>query len=1291
MNHHLRKKARLTSFLRKALKPFFAVCALAPVFGFHTASAQLYWQSLNGAGGTGGAGNWNHIDNSWSEAPATAADQAWTDFHVAVFGGATGGTITINTDAAVGDFGPITANGITFNTNGYVIADDGTPNQLLLNGAATISAAAGITGQISTNISNVNPSDTLTFSGPVGSMVILSGNNTSYQGSTITITGGITVQALQAGVFSGATAIPSDSDFVINSGTLDLNDSNATLATLSTTTTAATPGAIVTNSNTNPNTSSGAAVTYSLLTVGPNTSPSNASFTTFGGTITDTAATIETAANLTPAGGLGLTVLGPGPSGYTLVLTGTNTYHGITTIGNTGSPATLQGGAANAFSPNSVVDVEATGTVDLHGNNEGIAALQGTGTGTVTNSGNTLATLTVGATPTGATPALTGTLISDATLVDGSTGLLGLTKQGVYTQVLSGNNTYSGPTTVTTGTLAAGSATGFSQKSLYTVNGTLDLNGFSTSTGSLTGTGTVVNGSGNVAVPHTGNAVLTVGSATSNLSSTFGGTIEDSVAVGAGGTLALIKAGTGVLTLTGTNTYSAGTTIQAGVLSFGLNSLGSGPLTFAGNSTLQWNGANTQDVTLSNGPVTIAAGVTATFDTNGNPVNFVNALATSAGSAVQKAGGGTLTLNGNNTYNGATTVSAGALKAGTATGFSAASAFTLLTAGTLDVNGLAPTIGSLAGTGTVTNSSLTATPGTLITGNDGTSTTFGGLLQDGTGTLALTKIGAGAMTLSTANTYSGGTTVQAGALVIANMNALGTGNVAVTGGALRAGGVNMRINVGGNYTQSGGGELDLRIGGTTTGSFDHLAVTGTASLAGRLNVAAINGYVPKNGDSIPVITATSVGGQFGQVTGNLTNVPMVKLTVAYLSNQVLLNFSQQPFTNIPTAATVAGIPTATPFIQLTPNEKAVAEALDHLSTNSRSIRLVTILDSLPLTSLPGAYDLIAPAAYGAVYEISRSAAKMEAATVENRLDEVHATATPTVAAGPAGPSDGKDSKDSKEVMPPPEHRLSVFTNGSGEFVSVGNSFNASGYNFDSGAATVGIDYRFTEHFVGGILLNYTGTTADLVDNGRINANAFRGGAYASVFGSGAYVNAFVGGAYTDYDVNRAGLGSSVHGDTSGGDFNALISTGYDAHAGNFTFGPVGSFQYTYSGLDAFNERGSLDPLHVNAGHGDSFLTNVGARASYDWHIGSMVLVPEVRATWQHEYGDIFDEVSATMLVGSPAFTVTSSPIGRDSLVLNAGFTLRITPDLSAYAFYDGELARTNYEANNVMVGFRASF
>jgi outer membrane autotransporter protein len=831
--------------------------------------------------------------------------------------------------------------------------------------------------------------------------------------------------------------------------------------------------------------------------------------------------------------------------------------------------------------------------------------------------------------------------------------------------VTNASNAYTGGTNINQGTLS------FSNGALGTT-GTVAFTGISTlqyqpgNTQDLTTGGRLTLDAGvNGTIDTNGNNV------------TFGSPITTD-----GGTSgALTKTGLGTLSLAAANTYGGGTNIMQGTLNFVTNGLGTGLVTFTGNSTLQWATGNTQDVSTTNG-VAIVAGVTGTFDTNGNNITLATSLITAAGAGVAKVGNGVLTLGGTNTYTGATTVTGGTLKAGTAKGFSANSAFTVNTPAIVDINGLAPTIGSLAGTGTVTNSNATA--GLLITGNDNTSTTFSGLIQNGTGTTALTKIGTGTFTLNTANTYSGGTSLQNGTLVVANSNALGVGNVTVTGGALQAGGSNMNINVGGNYTQTSGGELDLRIGGTTTGTHDQLTVTGSAAVSGKLSINAVNGYAPKNGDVVPIVTAGGgVSGQFAPVTGSLANYPLVKLTVHYLSNEVDLDFSQGSFM---AAATIL-------HQTLTPNERAVATALDHVATNTSSANLLGYLDALPFNSLPAAYDRIAPAEYGAIYEIDRSATKLEAASIENRLDEVHAGApaagaVPTGANGPAGP---EDYKGSKEVMPPPDKRLSVFANGSGEFVNVGDSYNAKGYNFDSGAATVGADYLFTDHFLAGVLLNYTGTEADLTNGGRIDANAFRGGVYATLFGDGAYVNAFAGGAYSSYNVDRQGLNSTVRGNTDGSDFTGLITTGYDVHAGGFTYGPVASFQYTYTGFNGFNETGSLAPLHIQSGSGQSILSNVGARAAYDWHIGSMVLVPEVRATWQHEYGDDTDAITADMLLGSPVFRVTSAPIGRDSLVLNAGFTLRITADISAYAFYDGELARTNYQANNVMVGFRTSF
>ena len=146
---------------------------------------------------------------------------------------------------------------------------------------------------------------------------------------------------------------------------------------------------------------------------------------------------------------------------------------------------------------------------------------------------------------------------------------------------------------------------------------------------------------------------------------------------------------------------------------------------------------------------------------------------------VTMAGTGTLNVSSTNTYSGETLISAGTLRAGSATGLSPNSAFTVNSI--LDLNGFNNTIGSISGTGTVLNNG--ATTATLTVGNDNTSTTFGGVLKDGTSVLQLNKSGTGTLTLTGANTYTGGTTISAGALQLGNGGTTGSivGNVTNNG------------------------------------------------------------------------------------------------------------------------------------------------------------------------------------------------------------------------------------------------------------------------------------------------------------------------------------------------------------------------------------------------------------------------------------------------------------------------------------------------------------------------------
>ncbi len=103
-------------------------------------------------------------------------------------------------------------------------------------------------------------------------------------------------------------------------------------------------------------------------------------------------------------------------------------------------------------------------------------------------------------------------------------------------------------------------------------------------------------------------------------------------------------------------------------------------------------------------------------------------------------------------------------------------------------------------------------------------------------------------------------------------------------------GVGSVVSVSSNYTQASGGTLAVDVGGTASGQYGVLKVIfGSATLAGTLNVSLVNGYSPKAGDSIPIMTFPSATGQFDTV--NVSGLPAgIGMTVVYGAKNVSLVF-----------------------------------------------------------------------------------------------------------------------------------------------------------------------------------------------------------------------------------------------------------------------------------------------------------------------------------------------------------------------------------------------------------------
>jgi fibronectin-binding autotransporter adhesin len=496
----------------------------------------------------------------------------------------------------------------------------------------------------------------------------------------------------------------------------------------------------------------------------------------------------------------------------TLVLTGTNTYAGNTTVDG----GTLRAGSSQAFgAATNNLTVNSGGTAELGGFDITAGALIGAGTvdlgaKTLTTSGR------------------------DGTFTGRITGTGGFTREATGgVQTMSGcNSDYTGVTTIY-GTLSVdcladgGDASGIGASGPDSANLVFD-------DGRLTYTG----GSASIDRGFTldGDGYVKVDNAATVLE--FGGTIT-----GAG---RLRKEGGGILLLSGTNTYTGDTIISGGTVRVGSNdALGERSALFGNTAgaTLDLDSFDTTIGFLSGGgalggDVTLGS-ATLTLNWGSGSGSFAGAISGSGG--LIKNGGITQSLTGcTSDYTGSTVINAGVLEVSCLDDGGAASSIGASTAGAgnLTING-----GTLryAGTGGSTNrqftlgasggnvldasgtgaidftssaaitfaSADTAQTLTLAGTNTDDNILAAGITNNGPGVTSLTKTGDGTWILTNpTSSYTGITTVSGGVLGVDN---LANGGLASSLGASTADAANLVIGNGSTLRYTGAGDTTNRL------------------------------------------------------------------------------------------------------------------------------------------------------------------------------------------------------------------------------------------------------------------------------------------------------------------------------------------------------------------------------------------------------------------------------------------------------------------------------------------------
>ena len=749
------------------------------------------------------------------------------------------GTLNVYSTATNGLF---TNSGTLSISSTGIIADGGGGNNtdftLSATGILNVASTQGISSTAGTG--NIRVTGTRTYT--AGAEVVYNGSAAQVTGNGTPTTCDITINNA-AGVTLTA-ALTSTGTLTMTTGVLDLANFNVSVAALA---------------GSSDITHFSGAAGAKTLTITGNTS------TSYNGIISTGTAT-----------SLSLIKNGNG----TLTLLGLNTYNGtttinagtlsITTLGNVGggssslgAPTTVANGTiamgtngtlrytGSGHSSNRVINTTADGpTIDA----SGVGTL--TLTGGVTASGNNNINL-IG----------TGTGIFQTAAIAGGSGTL--TKNGAGTWVLGAANTYTGTTNVDGGILEYGVNNAISNGAVTVNGGTLDIKTFNDAVGTVTLTSGTIMGS---------TGVLT-GSSYAMQSGTC-----SAILAGAG---ALTKTTNATVTMSGVNTYTGVTTIDAGTLSvstignggvagnLGAASSAAANLVFAGG-TLEYTGATAS----TNRNFTLNAGTNVIDITNVATVLTMSGASTATGNGFNKDGAGTLIISGANLHTGTTTVNQGVLQYG-ANNALANGAVTVNDGATYDLNGFSDAIGSLTVNSGATGGTVTTGAGILTLGGN-VSSTGGAANASISGNLALgatrtftvtnaadglnvsaivsgatfgvTKAGNGRLSFSGVNIYTGVTSINAGILSVAS----------ITNGGV-AGNLGASTNAAANLVL-GGGTLEYT-GATASTDRNFILTNATTSTinisdnASTLTITgastATTGNLVKSGDGSLTLSGSS--------------------------------------------------------------------------------------------------------------------------------------------------------------------------------------------------------------------------------------------------------------------------------------------------------------------------------------------------------------------------------------------------------------------------------------------------
>jgi autotransporter-associated beta strand protein len=806
----------------------------------------------------------------------------------------------------------------------------------------------------------------------------------------------------------------------------------------------------------------------------------------------------------------------------------------------------------------------------------------------------------------------------------------GIAKNGSGAVTLSGNNTYTGLTSLTNGTIVLASNTGIGGDLFMSDGTTLSLNNGITAANRI---GLPISGIGNINVGLGNSATL------SGQISGFGST--------------LTKTGAGSLSLGDVNTYDGGTIVNAGTLALtGFGSLVSTAPVTVNNSGSQFSISGLSGSGITIGDLTTASGTTVNLGAKALTLGTTNSttiagVISGSGGSIVKNGSGTVTLSGANTYSGGTQINAGTIIGNTSSLQGAIVNNAALEIAQVDDGTYS---GALSGSGAT---DFNITSGKILT-LSGASSSYSGTSTVDTGELKV-------------NGSLGGTTT-----IGASGRVSGTGTLAtvVNNGLMTPGNSIGTINITGDYTQSSSGTylVEIEPGGTS----DQIVVTGTANLDGTVELNTHPGLYSE-GTVYTILSAGTINGTFA----SLVQPTGFTYELVYSGLDVLLQIIQSGY--------------VLPILnsELSGNVRSVADYLFCGSGVSTNADMTTVKDAL-VTLSPAAYQealsRLAPTQFSGLPLLELENNSRLIRSYSQRMQRLNEDVVSPIAC----------------VQNPIDQGAQVWLDPIAFYYSQDaqeqqTGFNAQTYGFSFGGAK-----KFWGSFVGGVGGSYSHSELKWKnDLGIARSNVLYLGPYIGWQKHGFYIETAMLGTVNFYDVYRNIQFANIDRTASNRHLDWNITNNLDMGMKwfigkqGFFIEPFYEAVFVQSFQSSYNESGanSLN-LDVQREFASFFRSDLELNIGQVFCAGKQTtVVADVMVGWMKTVQFSNGNYTATLLGGSdcePNFTVQGYDTSPSQIHYGASITGEIQNRFALGVNYDGSSFGKN-SVQEVRVRFQWNF